>query len=98
MTRRYTAYDDDAYRILRPAILLRDKRTCRYCHHPGGTIDHIIPTSRGGNHHTDNMVTACEPCNTNKDNHTLTEWINTGNAPEGAKTLATQRKQAGLPC
>lgn len=86
------------YRILRPAILKRDGRICRYCGNRGATVDHVIPTSRGGNHHTDNMVCACAFCNVTKDDLTLLEWIATGTAPEPAKSLAVQRRKAGLPC
>lgn len=86
------------YRILRPGVLARDKRRCRYCAKRGTTVDHIIPTSRGGNHHSDNMVCACRPCNRAKDNLTLAEWVATGKAPDGAKTVLAQRQSEGLPC
>lgn len=94
----HAIYRDPAYATLRPAILQRDNHTCRYCHQMAGTVDHIIPTSRGGTHHTDNMIAACRRCNTSKASRTLTEWITTGHAPQGAKTLAAQRQHDGLPC
>lgn len=94
----HTIYRDPAYRILRPAILLRDEGLCRYCGSRGGTVDHVIPISRGGTHHTGNMLGACEPCNTSKGNRTLLEWLATGIAPVGARILLSQRQAEGLPC
>ena len=61
---------------LRAQIKTRDKHRCRFCGKGDRplTIDHIIPTSRGG--HRDkkaNLVTACFPCNQLKANKTLEE-------------------------
>lgn len=48
---------------------------CFYC---GGsdrlTIDHVVPLSRGGLHHPENLVAACFPCNRSKSNLLLCEW------------------------
>ena len=60
---------------LRAQIKKRDKYRCRYC---GGTdrltIDHIIPTSRGGHPlKKANLVTACFTCNQLKANKTPEE-------------------------
>lgn len=55
---------------LRYEILRRDSYTCRYC---GATapsvplrIDHVVPIALGGTDTPDNLVTACEPCNSGK--------------------------------
>lgn len=32
------------------------------------TVDHVIPRSKGGETTTANLVTCCQPCNTEKDN------------------------------
>lgn len=37
------------------------------------TLDHVIPRSKGGLHTWDNIVTACQPCNTAKSNRTSLE-------------------------
>jgi 5-methylcytosine-specific restriction endonuclease McrA len=37
------------------------------------TIDHVIPTSRGGGNTWDNMVCACAPCNVRKGDRTPEE-------------------------
>lgn len=68
-------------RLLRPNrrnLLLRDECTCQYCGERGApndmTIDHIVPTSRGGNPRSwENQVVACKRCNHRKSNHLMYE-------------------------
>ncbi|MFB6568261.1 HNH endonuclease [Streptomyces noursei] len=55
---------------LRYEILRRDSHTCRYC---GATapdvplrIDHVTPVALGGADTPDNLVTACQDCNSGK--------------------------------
>lgn len=54
-------------------LFLRDRFTCQYCgerfHAHELTFDHLIPRSRGGHTHWENIVTACQPCNTAKGHH-----------------------------
>ena len=51
-------------------LFLRDGFECQYCY--AGfktnelTFDHLIPRSRGGRTSWDNIVTACQSCNTKK--------------------------------
>lgn len=51
---------------------------CAYCGRridlPKRTIDHVIPLSRGGAHHPDNLVMACGPCNSSKRDLTAEEY------------------------
>ncbi len=57
--------------VNRREILRRDKHTCQYCGSTKRlTIDHIIPRSKGGNNSWDNVVTACEHCNSHKGDRT----------------------------
>ncbi|HEY6537602.1 MAG TPA: HNH endonuclease [Candidatus Dormibacteraeota bacterium] len=64
-------------RMLRPNrrnLLLRDEYCCQYCgvhaSPPELTIDHVIPSSRGGNPSSwENQVVACRRCNGRKANH-----------------------------
>jgi 5-methylcytosine-specific restriction endonuclease McrA len=37
------------------------------------TLDHVIPRSKGGSHSWNNIVTACEKCNSRKRDRTPTE-------------------------
>ena len=38
------------------------------------TIDHIIPTSKGGDDEPYNMVACCKVCNSSKSNNTIEWW------------------------
>jgi 5-methylcytosine-specific restriction endonuclease McrA len=67
---RYVRVPRDAHRrkITRRAVLARDSYTCQYCgrESSGLTVDHVVPRSRGGTSHWDNIVAACAPCNRKK--------------------------------
>ena len=69
---RYVRVPRDVHRrkITRRAVLARDAYTCQYCgrESAGLTVDHVIPRSRGGTSHWDNIVAACAPCNRKKGN------------------------------
>lgn len=57
-------------------ILALRQGTCAYCGGDASHADHIRPVSRGGWHHLDNMVSACEECNSNsKHSKLLVEWM-----------------------
>lgn len=55
-------------------LFARDEYSCVYCGRRRSqlkgrqflTRDHVVPTSRGGANHWDNVVTACSPCNNRK--------------------------------
>lgn len=50
-------------------LLKRDRHRCGYCGHHAATVDHIRPTSRGGERTSwMNTVAACERCNARKAN------------------------------
>jgi hypothetical protein len=55
---------------LRYEIFRRDNHTCRYCGAAAPDvplrIDHVTPVALGGTDLPDNLVTACEPCNSGK--------------------------------
>jgi 5-methylcytosine-specific restriction endonuclease McrA len=53
--------------VNRREVLRRDRHTCQYCGSMKHlSLDHVIPTSKGGEHVWNNIVTACEPCNNRK--------------------------------
>lgn len=62
---------------LRFEVFKRDGFTCQYCGaHPPSAIlhvDHIHPVSKGGGDDIDNLITACQPCNSGKSNVELTD-------------------------
>ena len=53
------------------AVLNRDRYMCVYCGRKATTVDHVVPKSKGGKHHWDNVVACCKPCNSEKSNYTL---------------------------
>lgn len=60
----------------RKNVFLRDNYTCQYCKRSNNlTIDHIVPTSRGGEDAWENVVTCCVRCN-NKKGDKLPEEAN----------------------
>ena len=56
---------------------MRDGGRCQYCGRPPdwgrGTVDHVIPVSRGGRNVWDNVVLACSGCNRTKGGRTPEE-------------------------
>jgi 5-methylcytosine-specific restriction endonuclease McrA len=60
-----------------PKRLVRRLRAaaCTYCGKPGGTVDHVVPLSRGGQHAEGNLVPACRSCNSSKADKLLIEWL-----------------------
>lgn len=58
-------------------VYKRDGHTCQYCgchlNTKNGSIDHVVPRSRGGSCTWGNMVSACKPCNRKKSNRTPEE-------------------------
>ena len=54
--------------LSRRAVFVRDEFQCQYCGRPADNVDHIVPKSRGGGHTWDNVVAACRPCNSRKEN------------------------------
>ncbi|BAZ52762.1 hypothetical protein NIES4103_54270 [Nostoc sp. NIES-4103] len=60
--------------VNRREVLKRDNHTCQYCGSSKNlTLDHVIPRSKGGQHSWDNVVTACEKCNSTKGDRLLHE-------------------------
>ena len=63
--------------VSRKNILLRDGWVCQYCglkFRPAQlTMDHVMPSSRGGQDRWENLVTACKPCNHRKNDRTPEE-------------------------
>ncbi len=51
----------------RRAVFARDDHRCQYCGAAAENIDHVVPRSRGGAHTWENVVAACRPCNTRKE-------------------------------
>lgn len=65
-------------RVYESNILKHGELTCNYCEERidfgKDTIDHVIPTSRGGRDIFENIVIACFSCNSSKRDKLLSEW------------------------
>lgn len=60
--------------VNRREVFRRDGHVCQYCGNGKHlTLDHVIPRSKGGSHSWNNIVTACEKCNSRKGDRTPTE-------------------------
>lgn len=57
--------------VTRRNVLARDGGKCGYCLASASTIDHIRPRSKGGRHRWENVISACIPCNSEKDDRQL---------------------------
>ena len=59
-------------RFSKTNLYIRDLYTCQYCSNtfarPNLTLDHVRPLSLGGTTAWDNIVAACQRCNTQKGN------------------------------
>lgn len=57
--------------VNRREVLRRDGHTCQYCGSTKNlTLDHVLPRSKGGGNTWENVVTACEKCNSLKGDRT----------------------------
>jgi len=59
--------------LSRRAVFVRDGNRCQYCGANAESIDHVVPTSRGGTHDWENVVACCRRCNTVKEDRLLHE-------------------------
>lgn len=62
-----------AARFSRTGVLNRDNRICCFCGNHAVTVDHVMPSSRGGQSTWENCVSSCQKCNNKKDSRTPKE-------------------------
>lgn len=76
-------------------VFKRDGFACQYCGaHPPGVllhVDHITAVANGGTNDTDNLITACLPCNLGKGARDLT--VVPQSLEEKAKEIAERESQ-----
>ncbi len=71
---RYVNAPYKGVNLTRQNIFKRDNFECQYCGTKRDlTLDHVIPSSRGGGHSWTNLVTACKRCNAKKGDFTPEE-------------------------
>jgi len=63
--------------LSKKSLFLRDRGICQYCSKnislSIGTVDHVVPKSKGGGHVWQNVVWSCEKCNQKKGSRLLNE-------------------------
>lgn len=56
----------------------KSKINCVYCEKAlsfsQGTVEHIIPKSKGGTNHISNLTIACHECNNRRQDHSFADW------------------------
>lgn len=71
---RYVHAPYKGVNLTRQNIFKRDNYQCQYCGTKRDlTLDHVHPSSRGGQHSWTNLVTACKRCNAKKGDYTPEE-------------------------
>lgn len=71
---RYVSIPYKKVNLSRHNIFKRDQLRCVYCGSKDNlTIDHVVPKSTGGRDTWDNLVTACQKCNSKKGSMTPEE-------------------------
>ncbi|MCX4605430.1 HNH endonuclease [Streptomyces anulatus] len=84
---------------LRYEILRRDSHTCRYCGASAPDVplrvDHVTPVALGGGDTPDNLVTACQDCNSGKSSSTVDASLVAG-VSDDALRWADAMKQAAI--
>jgi len=77
---------------VREYLLEKWGRKCAYCgvKNVPLEIEHIRPTSRGGSNRVSNLTISCQPCNLEKSNHPIEEFLK--NKPDKLKHILTQAK------
>lgn len=75
--RRETRTRKQGVKFSRVNVYTRDRFTCQYCGKRFSmsslSYDHVVPRSAGGKTGWTNIVTACKPCNSKKDDKTCAE-------------------------
>lgn len=64
---------------------------CAYCGCSGDLeVEHVVPISKGGEHHLSNIVPACHRCNSNKGRKDALQWYRTRSYYSEARWLKIQ--------
>lgn len=59
----------------RKKTLNRDKHTCLWCGQQATTVDHIIPSSKGGSDLPMNLISSCSECNSRRGNRSAFAYL-----------------------
>ena len=74
-SRKAKLKQNGVYRISEKELKKLYSLPCFYCGaNDKKTQDHVVPINRGGSHSIGNLITACQSCNSSKQDKTITEW------------------------
>ncbi|PZD95709.1 HNH endonuclease [Paenibacillus sambharensis] len=68
-------YNPFAFPGYRKTALKRDNHTCLWCGLPAATVDHIIPSSKGGSDLPQNLLASCSECNSKRGNRSAISYL-----------------------
>ncbi|MGV2805366.1 HNH endonuclease, partial [Clostridium perfringens] len=68
-------YNPFLFRYYRKAALKRDHHTCLWGGRHATTVDHIIPSSKGGSDLPQNLIASCSECNTKRGNRSALSYL-----------------------
>ncbi|WP_424768542.1 HNH endonuclease [Paenibacillus sp. sgz302251] len=68
-------YNPFSFRDYRKAALKRDHYRCLWCGRPATTVDHIVPSSKGGSDLPENLLASCMECNTKRGNRSAFSYL-----------------------
>ncbi|VTR55321.1 HNH endonuclease [Actinobacillus pleuropneumoniae] len=68
-------YNPFLFRDYRKAALKRDHHTCLWCGQHATTVDHMIPSSKGGSDLPHNLIASCSECNTKRGNRSALSFL-----------------------
>ncbi len=68
-------YNPFSFPKYRKVALQRDQHTCLWCGRPATTVDHIIPSSKGGADLPSNLLASCSECNSTRGNRSAIEFL-----------------------
>ena len=63
-----------AKRRFRESIYHAWDHKCAYCGQPATSLDHIIPRFKSGSSNRNNLIPACQRCNSNKGSMDMETW------------------------
>ncbi|MDU2239953.1 HNH endonuclease [Paenibacillus sp.] len=68
-------YNPFLFREYRKTALKRDRHTCLWCGAPATTVDHIVPSSKGGSDLPHNLIASCSECNSKRGNRSAFRYL-----------------------
>lgn len=68
-------YNPFAFPRYRKMALQRDQHLCLWCGQSATTVDHIIPSSKGGSDLPRNLLASCSDCNSRRGNRSAIAYL-----------------------